>query len=155
MVARWYVLRSKPRKEQVLVENLQGLGLKVFYPCASVEIETPGIVKWAPYFPGYLFVQINLEQVAVSTFQWMPHTIGLVCFGEKPGYVPDNLILALMRRMTNGNYSCIGNAGFDDPKSGEDKQDHFDTVCDAIMNKEMVGSKRALALLSVLEGLNN
>jgi transcription antitermination factor NusG len=154
LAANWYVLHSKPRKEMTLYKHLQDKGYDVFNPCIPVGTNDSKVMKWVPYFPGYLFVKIDLSQDRVSTFQWMPYAVGLVYFGEKPGYVPENLIRALERRVANGNPSSP--AVSDDVVSQDELLDHtyYDEICAAIMNEKLMGSKRVSALLGLLKGLN-
>ncbi|MBE0410617.1 MAG: hypothetical protein IBX69_12885 [Anaerolineales bacterium] len=154
MVAKWYVLRSKPRKEQVLYKSLKDKGYDVFYPRISYGVNGSREIKWVPYFPGYLFVKIDLDQDKVSSFQWMPYSFGLVCFGEKPGYVPDNLIQALGRRGRNGNSSHKPISDGVDLHDGEVGYTSYDAICSSLMNEKMVGKKRVSALLGLLEELN-
>lgn len=99
MAAHWYALRSKPRKEEVVWKQIRLQGFEVFYPRLRVQPVNPRSRKWRPYFPGYMFVQVDIEQVGLSVFQWMPHTLGLVCFGEEPAIVPENLIHAIKKRV--------------------------------------------------------
>ena len=63
----------------------------------------PGITKNKPFFPGYLFIKVNLDIVGQSTFQWMPFAIGLVSIGGKPAYVPDSLVNAILRHLEKFN----------------------------------------------------
>ena len=80
MPEHWYALRSKPRKEDVLWKQLQAVGFEVFYPQLRVHPINPRSRKLIPYFPGYLFIHVDIDLVGLSTFQWMPHTTGLVSF---------------------------------------------------------------------------
>ena len=95
MPYHWYALRSKSRKEDAVWRQLQSQGYEVFYPNLRVHPVNPRSRKIVPYFPGYLFVEADLEQSGISVFQWMPHTVGLVSFGGEASIVPENLILAI------------------------------------------------------------
>lgn len=99
----WYALRSKPRKEDVLWRQLISQGFEAFHPRLRVQPVNPRSRKLRPYFPGYLFVRADLDQVGLSVFQWMPHTLGLVSFGGEPAIVPENLIQAIDRRVQEIN----------------------------------------------------
>ena len=155
MAARWYVLHSKPRKELVLFKSLQDKGFDVFYPCSSIEIDGSKGLKWIPYFPGYLFVKIDLDHDSVSTFQWLPYSTGLVCFGEKPGFVPENLIQAIRRRADNGHSSIETESSDVEPENTAMNWDDCDALFASIMSKRKLGNARVLALLQMLEGLNS
>jgi transcription antitermination factor NusG len=154
LAANWYVLHCKPRKEEVLCKNLQEKGYEVFNPSIPMKTSSSRFVRWVPYFPGYLFVKIDLSQDRVSTFQWMPYAVGLVYFGEKPGYVPENLIQALERRVRNGNSSSKIKTDDADCQYEQVDQSDYDEICAAIMNEKMIGSKRVSVLFDLLEVLN-
>lgn len=95
----WYVLRSKPRKEDALWQQVHSQGFDVFYPRIPVHPANPRARKVASYFPSYMFVRVNVEEVSLSTFQWMPHSYGLICFDNIPAQVPDELIAAIRQRV--------------------------------------------------------
>ena len=99
MIPEWYVLRSKPRKEEALWQQIVGQGFEVFYPRVPVQTINPRARKVVPYFPGYLFVRVNLAEVGLSTFQWMPNAYGLICFDDLPAQVPDQLVEAIQQRV--------------------------------------------------------
>jgi transcription antitermination factor NusG len=99
MTLHWYALRAKPRKEDVIWRQARLQGFEVFYPRVRVHPVNPRSRKVLPYFPGYLFVQADLEAAGTTAFQWMPHTLGLVSFGGEAATVPDNLIAELRKRI--------------------------------------------------------
>ncbi len=99
MGIQWYALRSKPQKENALWQHVISLGYEVFYPRLRVHPVNPRARKIKPYFPGYLFIHVDLDSCGLSTFQWMTHAIGIVSFGGEPAAVPDALIIALKKRI--------------------------------------------------------
>ena len=99
MSALWYALRSKPRKEEVVSKQARDQGFEVFFPRLKVHTVNPRARAIQPYFPGYLFVRADIDAVGMSIFQWMPHSVGLVCFGGEPAPVPDNLVHAIRQRV--------------------------------------------------------
>jgi transcriptional antiterminator RfaH len=99
MTAHWYAMRSKPRKEDVLWRQLISREIVVFYPRLRVNPVNPRAKKVKPYFPGYMFVYTDLEETGLSTFQWMPHALGLVNYGDEPARVPENLINEVRKRV--------------------------------------------------------
>jgi transcription antitermination factor NusG len=100
MAPQWYVLCSQPRKEEVVCRQLLTHDFKVFYPCLKVHPANPRSRTIKPYFPGYLFVHVALDEVGLSIFRWMPHANGLVCFGGIPASVPDLLVEAIRRHVS-------------------------------------------------------
>ncbi len=117
MAPKWYALRSKPRKEDVVFRYLQTRNIEVFYPRLRVNPVNPRAKKVKPYFPGYMFVRVNLEETGISTFQWMPHAVGLVMFGGEPAYVPENLIHAIRAKVEA--IAAAGGEVFDGLKPGD------------------------------------
>jgi transcriptional antiterminator RfaH len=150
MPYHWYALRSKSRKEDAVWRQLQSQGYEVFYPCLRVHPVNPRSRKIVPYFPGYLFVEADLEQTGISVFQWMPHTVGLVNFGGEPSIVPENLILAIQKRVDDIN--AAGGEIFDGLKPGETVwiSDGPFQGYEAIFDGRLPGSERVRVLLEFL-----
>ncbi|MCL4870643.1 MAG: hypothetical protein KJ063_16905 [Anaerolineae bacterium] len=99
MATHWYALRVKPHKERFVREWLEGQKMTLFAPHVQVQPKNPRAAKERPYFPGYLFVQADLQQLGENAFQWVPGTVGLVSFGGQPAVVPDQLIRELRQRI--------------------------------------------------------
>ena len=99
----WYALRSKPNKEDYVWRQAESQGIEIFYPRIRINPINPRARKVKAYFPGYLFVHIDLEQVRVTSFKWMPDAAGLVMFDERPAAVDVELIEALKRHMEELN----------------------------------------------------
>jgi len=95
----WYVVRSKPRKEDFLWGQLRAREIECFYPRTRIRGRTSRVRKMRPYFPGYLFIHADVEQVGLSTLQWMPGAAGLVSFDGQPAWVPESLIQAIRKRV--------------------------------------------------------
>jgi transcription antitermination factor NusG len=103
MTLQWYVLRSRPNKEMILSRELTARGLECFYPQLHVRPVNPRSRKVRPYFPGYLFLYIDLEQVGLNTFHWMPFSGGLLAFDGVPATVPPNLVQAIRQHVEDIN----------------------------------------------------
>lgn len=95
----WYVLRVKPHKEPVIAERLREKGAEVYLPMVQVNPVNKRAAKKKPYFPGYVFLKIDLEAFGVNTINWMPGTIGLVSFGGIQATIPENLILEIKQNI--------------------------------------------------------
>jgi transcription antitermination factor NusG len=89
-----------------LDRHLQGEGFETYYPFLCVNPVNPRSRKERPYFPGYLFVNADLEEVGLGAFQWLPGAIGLVSFGGVPAEVPLQMIVAIQHHV-----DAINNAG--------------------------------------------
>lgn len=80
-------------------KEAQARGYEIFYPRLRVKPVNPRSRRIVPYFPGYLFVHMDLEEVGRTAIDRMPFSIGLVSFGGEPAVVPDPLVRALIRRL--------------------------------------------------------
>ena len=150
MPSNWYAISSHPNKEEVLWRHMISKGIEVFYPRIRVQPVNPRSRKVRPYFPGYMFVQIDLDEAGLSTFQWMPYAKGLVSFGGDPAIVPDALIHAIRSKIEA--VSADGGENLEGLKSG-------DTVVidtgpfegyEAIFDMRISGSERVRVLLKML-----
>lgn len=99
MAEYWYVLRTKPQKEQFVLQQLRVQAVTLYFPAVRVKPVNPRAAKIRPYFPGYLFVQADLAQAGRNAFSWLPGVVGLVQFGGEPAIVPDTLIRSLQERL--------------------------------------------------------
>jgi len=99
----WYVLRSKPNKELSLWRELCAREVESFYPQLHVRPVNPRSRTIRPYFPGYLFLHLDMEHSGSSTFQWMPFSLGLVSFDGVPATVHASLLQAIRRHIDEIN----------------------------------------------------
>jgi transcription antitermination factor NusG len=150
MAEQWYALRSKPRKEDVVWNQVRQRGFEVFYPRLRINPINPRSRKFKPYFPGYLFIKVDIETVGLSTFQWLPHTTGLVSFGGEPSSVPDNLIHAIKRRVEE--IIEAGGVVFDDLQKGDPVRINYGPFegYEAIFDARLPGTERVRVLLQFL-----
>jgi transcription antitermination factor NusG len=102
------------------------------------------------YFPNYLFISLDFNQVSPSTFQWMPNAEGLVCFEARPAYVPDRLIEAIKKHVDKMNasrmraYGAVLEPGLD-PRSTPEIG--FNTVLDV----DLTTGERVQGLMRMLQ----
>lgn len=99
MSLHWYVLRVKPHKERAVYQVLQSREVGVYFPVLHVKPVNPRAARERPYFPGYIFVQADLDEIGANALNWVPGTHGLVTFGDIPAVVPPNLIFEIKRRL--------------------------------------------------------
>jgi len=151
MSLSWYAMRSKPHKEDFLAGQLESYEIEVFLPRIHMTPVNPRSRKVRAFFPNYLFVRVDLNEVNVSTLRWMPGASGLVSFDGEPASVPDPLITALKRQV-----DLLNNASRElmhDLKAGDSV-----TVLDgpfagfeAIFDARLSGHDRVRVLLNFLQ----
>lgn len=150
MTEQWYVLHSKPMKEALLWEQLNLHSIESYYPRLRVKPVNPRARKVRPYFPGYLFVRVDLEQTSLSTFQWMPGAAALVSFDGVPSPVPDHLIAAVQRRVEEVN--AVDARSLEGLKPGDvvTIQEGPFSGYEAIFDARLSGEERVRVLLKYL-----
>ncbi len=151
MTLNWYALRSKPRKEELVCRQVLSQGVDVFFPRLRIQPVNPRARKWKPYFPSYLFIHADLEQLGQSIFQWMPHSLGLVTFGGEPAIVPDHLIYAIRQRANE--IAAAGGEVFDGLKQGDIVRITMGPFegFEAIFDERIPGGERVRVLLQFLD----
>ena len=150
MALQWFVLRSKPNKEMALWRELSARGLECFYPQLHVRPVNPRSRKIRAYFPGYLFLHTDIEEVGPSTFKWVPFASGLVSFDGLPAMVPDSLVQAIRRHVDEIN--AAGGQQLASLKQGETvviQGGPFDGY-EAIFDTHLAGTERVRVLLKLL-----
>jgi transcription antitermination factor NusG len=150
MDQKWYALHSHPFKEDLLWKQVQRHQIEGFYPRVRVTPVNPRSRKIRPYFPGYLFVRVDLQETGMSVFNWMPYSTGLVSFGGEPAVVSDALIHAVKQRIQQVEQA--GGELFDGLHHGDPIliQDGPFTGYEAIFDMRISGSERVRILLKML-----
>ena len=148
---RWYVMQTKPRKELVVCEQLCILKIEVYYPRIRVKTINPRACTLRSYFPNYLFVHVDLDQIGLNTLQWIPGTVGLVGYDGEPVDVPDHLVSAIRNNIDHVNKNEAEQ--IDDLKTGETVAITSGTLAGyrAIFDSHLPGYERVRVLLKILQ----
>jgi transcriptional antiterminator RfaH len=98
--SRWHVVQTQVNSEAKAAQNLQRQGYDVYLPRYLKRRRHARKVDLVarPFFPRYIFVEIN-----IATQRWRPiqSTFGvsrLVCNGDEPAAVPRGVVGALKAR---------------------------------------------------------
>lgn len=96
-------------------------------------------------------MHIDLEAVGVSFFQWMPYSLGLVCFDSQPATVPEPLLWAIRLRVEAIN--AAGGEQWIDLKAGDAVtiQDGPFAGYEAVFDTRLSGTQRVVVLLKLLQ----
>jgi transcriptional antiterminator RfaH len=103
MTTQWYALHSKPLKEALLGEQLGLHQIETYCPQIRVRPANPRARKVRAYFPGYLFVRVSAEEINLRLLRRMPGSTGMVSCDGMPSPIPENLIVAIRRRVDELN----------------------------------------------------
>ena len=147
----WYVLHSKPRKEEFLLDQLLSHRFEAYCPLLRVTPVNPRARTIRPYFPGYVFIYVDLSQEKASSLQWMPGSTGFVSFDGQPAHVPDGLIPLLRQKVDEIN--AAGGETLHEIEPGQPVRvtgGPF-TGYEAIFDVRLPGSERVRVLLKLIQ----
>ena len=82
----WYLIKTKPRQENVAIKNLENQKYSTY--CPTVTIKNKHIVL----FPGYLFIYLDKEKENWSPISSTKGVVNFVRFGLNFAQVPDTVI---------------------------------------------------------------
>lgn len=95
---RWYVVYSKPRKEQSAQFHLHSKGLEVFFPRLLLPQSATVRRRIVPLFPNYLFVRIRVFSQEYFYVRWSPGVKRFVSFQGTPTPLDENIVAFLMQQ---------------------------------------------------------
>jgi len=110
----WNVLYTKPHREEMVCSWLSDRGMRVYLPkVRSRNKERKD--RMEPFFPCYVFAQLELEREDLTSVGWTPGLRRVVSFGGAPATVDDPFIEFVAERLEE-----INRQGWPSPfKSGD------------------------------------
>jgi transcriptional antiterminator RfaH len=91
---RWYVVRTKPRHEQIALRNLLNQGYEAWLPMHTARRHRAG--RWqivrGPLFPCYAFARLGHVGQGIAPIRSTLGVVGLVRFGEQPATMPQSVV---------------------------------------------------------------
>jgi transcriptional antiterminator RfaH len=100
LTKKWYAIQTKPHSEFLASRVLDAVPeVRAFLPTLRVNPVNPRAHKVRPFFPGYLFVCADLDQVGTSAIQWSAGVTRIVGNGETPLSIPERVIAEIRDRV--------------------------------------------------------
>lgn len=111
-VPRWYVLQTRPREEGRVLHHfgLRRVEAETFLPKIEVRCRHARRVrtKLEPLFPSYLFLRFRMTPLIWNAIHWTPGVRQILCDGERPVPVDDELIGTLRARVAPLGFVRVG-----------------------------------------------
>ncbi len=151
MTAHWYVIRSKPNREEFLEGQLVSRNVEVYFPRLRANPVNPRARKFKAYFPGYLFIRVDLEHNLASNLERIPGVANLVAFGGETPDVPEHLLNAIRAKVEAINVAGgIKKAGLQPGTLVKIEQGPFEGY-EGIVDERIPGKERVRVLLDFLQ----
>lgn len=112
MVNRWYVAATQPGREDVAEQNLRRQDFGIWTPrqIRVVHHARRRHEKRVAFFPGYIFVSLDLERHRWRSVNATSGVRSLIMQGERPALCPAGLVEGL-QALTDGSGLFNGVAG--------------------------------------------
>ena len=82
----WYLIKTKPRQENVAIKNLENQEYSAYCPTARINN------KHVVLFPGYIFINLDKKKDNWSPIRSTKGVVNFIRFGVIFAQVPDNVI---------------------------------------------------------------
>jgi transcription elongation factor/antiterminator RfaH len=107
----WYAVQTQPNRENLAVAHLERQGFDVWLPCCERIVKHARQIKRVrrPLFPGYLFINFDLEAARWRTINGTIGVKNIVSFGRTPSVVDSEFITALKASESLDGFVDTGN----------------------------------------------
>lgn len=150
MALNWHVIRSKPNREDFLTRELESRDVEYYYPRLRANPVNPRARRFKAYFPGYLFIHVDLEKVNTSSLERIPGAANLVSFGGEFSSVPENMVHAIRRKVDEVNEKGDERAAALHPGGRVEIEHGPFAGYTAILDANLPGTERVRVLLQML-----
>jgi transcriptional antiterminator RfaH len=149
--ASWFAVYTKPRQEQIALENLERQDFRCFLPMAINPYQRRSALKLRiePLFPRYLFLNVIADQQSLGPVRSTRGVATIVRFGMELARLPETVIRTINQR-------CDPDTGLvkldPAPVNPGDKVKVFDGPLAGLEGifKERKGQNRALLMTKLL-----
>ena len=93
----WYALHTKVNYERKIAHILLQKDIETFVPVT--KFGPAGQERIRPFFPGYLFMHLDLETANPTHWQWTPGVRRIVTYGQEPIPVPEEVIIFIKQKL--------------------------------------------------------
>ena len=146
-MSRWYALYTKPNKEHQVNTLLEGLEIETYLPSVRRKVQRRDRRDTVVFFPCYLFARLDFDVTPRSSIDWMPGVRRIVCDGERPTVVADQVVDLLRCRLEGREET-----DFDSFREGDRLRITSGPLRDleAVFDQSLSGKDRVRVLLSVM-----
>ena len=109
---RWYAVHTQPRRELRAKNHLENQSYQVFLPLRLKTIRHARKLMnvASPFFPRYLFIQLDLTQHRWRSVNGTVGVTGLVMQGDIPHPVPRGVVEAMIASIDSKGLLCFADS---------------------------------------------
>jgi transcription antitermination factor NusG len=147
MMKHWHAMYTKPHMERQVAGLLREMGLDVYVPTVRRKRRRRDRPDRLVYFPCYLFARVDFEVTPRSSVDWLPGIRHVVCAGDRPAVVADELVQLIRHRLEG-----IEEIGYGNLKQGDRVRITEGPLreLEAVFDQAMSAADRVRVLLEVM-----
>ena len=106
---KWLVAYTKPRQEQVALQNLERQNFEAYLPLYKKfkNTETGSVPVFEPMFPRYILFRPSKPEQSIETVRSTKGISHVVRFGHDPGVVGEDMVATLTAFETSQNHATL------------------------------------------------
>jgi transcriptional antiterminator RfaH len=147
---RWYLAYTKPRQEQIALNNLQHQGFDAYLPLYKKfkKTEQGPVALFEPMFPRYILLRPGKPEQSISVVRSTKGIASLVRFGFEPAQIQDDLVQRIRQLEQDRNQATLQELG--NLKAGQTVRLQHTALGGIEGLVQSVSSKRVAVLLEIL-----
>jgi transcriptional antiterminator RfaH len=147
---RWYLAYTKPRQEQIALNNLQQQGFDAYLPLYKKfkKTEQGPVALFEPMFPRYILLLPGKPEQSISVVRSTKGIASLVRFGFEPAQIQDELVQRIRQLEQDRNQATLQELG--NLKAGQTVRLQHTALGGIEGLVQNVSSKRVAVLLEIL-----
>ena len=95
----WYVLRSKPKRENLAGALLARAGVDVYVPEVRTHKAPSKPPKLEPFFPSYFFARLDPAAGELRMANYTSGVLHVVGYGDQPTPIPEAMVERIRERL--------------------------------------------------------
>ncbi len=147
---RWYLAYTKPRQEQIALNNLQQQGFDAYLPLYKKfkKTEQGPVALFEPMFPRYILLRPGKPEQSLSVVRSTKGIASLVRFGFEPAQIQDDLVQRIRQLEQDRNQATLQELG--NLRAGQTVRLQHTALGGIEGLVQSVSSKRVAVLLEIL-----
>ena len=147
---RWYLAYTKPRQEQIALNNLQQQGFDAYLPLYKKfkKTEQGPVALFEPMFPRYILLRPGKPEQSISVVRSTKGIASLVRFGFEPAQILDELVQRIRQLEQDRNQATLQELG--NLRAGQTVRLQHTALGGIEGLVQSVSSKRVAVLLEIL-----